>query len=104
VRLADGKARTTQHMTMTTFWHTDGMLMSVQRFMETLLGELPEFFKDEAELRCPLERAGHPREAAERTRGEGLRRGQLAEMQKIIDAEKSDLSTCWPTSRTRSRR
>lgn len=50
--LADGKARTIQHMMMTSFWHPDGTPMSAQQFMEMLFGTLPEFFKDEAELRA----------------------------------------------------
>jgi type I restriction enzyme R subunit len=52
IRLADGKARTIQHMMSTTFWHTDGTPMSAQQFMELLFGKLPEFFKDETELRA----------------------------------------------------
>jgi type I restriction enzyme R subunit len=51
VTLADGKARTIQHMMCTTFWHPDGTPMSAQQFLEMLFGKLPEFFKDEAELR-----------------------------------------------------
>jgi len=54
VTLADGKARSIQHMMMTTFWHPDGTPMSAQQFMEMLFGKLPEFFKDEAELRAHL--------------------------------------------------
>src|SRR5207249_206445 len=51
VKLADGKARSIQHMMCTTFWHPDGTPMSAQQFMELLFGKLPEFFKNEAELR-----------------------------------------------------
>ena len=51
MKLADGKERTIQYMMMTTFWHPDGTPMSAQQFMEMLFGKLPEFFKDEAELR-----------------------------------------------------
>src|SRR5688572_28247936 len=91
VKLADGKARTIQHMVATTFWHPDGTPMSARQFMEMLFGKLPEFFKDEAELRklwsAPDTRAGLLQGLAER----GFGHDQLAEMQKIIDAEKSDL-------------
>ncbi len=52
VKLADGKERTIQHMMVTSFWHPDGTPMSAQQFMEMLFGKLPEFFKDEAELRA----------------------------------------------------
>ena len=51
VRLADGKQRSIQHMVATTFWHPDGTPMSAQQFMEMLFGRLPDFFKNEDELR-----------------------------------------------------
>ena len=91
VKLADGKARAIQHMMVTTFWHADGTPMSAQQFMEMLFGKLPEFFKDEAELRAlwsvPDTRAKLLHGLAEK----GFGSDQLAEMQKIIDAEKSEL-------------
>jgi type I restriction enzyme, R subunit len=91
VKLADGKARSIQHMMMTTFWHPDGTPMSAQQFMEMLFGRLPEFFKDEAELRAlwsaPDTRAKLLQGLAEK----GFGREQMTEMQKVIDAEKSDL-------------
>src|SRR5690348_506564 len=52
VILADGKARTIEHMMATSFWHPDGTPMSAHQFMEMLFGALPEFFEDEAELRA----------------------------------------------------
>ena len=91
VKLADGKARKIQHMMVTSFWHPDGTPMSAQQFMETLFGKLPEFFKNEEELRAlwssPDTRARLVQGLAER----GFGPEQLAEMQKIIDAEGSDL-------------
>lgn len=91
VKLADGKERTIQHMMMTSFWHPDGTPMSARQFMEMLFGRLPEFFQNEEELRelwsVPDTRAKLLQGLAEC----GFGREQLAEMQKIIDAEKSDL-------------
>jgi len=52
VKLADGKERTIAHMMMTSFWHPDGTPTSAQQFMELLFGKLPDFFKDETELRA----------------------------------------------------
>jgi type I restriction enzyme R subunit len=46
VKLADGKERNIQHMTVTSFWHPDGTPMSAQQFMEMLFGKLPEFFNN----------------------------------------------------------
>jgi type I restriction enzyme R subunit len=91
VRLADGKARTIQHMMMTTFWHPDGTPMSAQQFMEMLFGKLPEFFKDEAELRALWSAPDTRSKLLHGLAEKGFGREQMAEMQKVIDAEKSDL-------------
>ena len=91
VKLADGKARQIQFMMSTTFWHPDGTPMSAQQFMEALFGKLPEFFRDEDELRrlwsLPRARTKLLLGLAEK----GFGGPQLVEMQKMIDAEKSDL-------------
>ena len=91
VKLADGKDRSIQHMIATTFWHPDGTPMSAQQFLEMLFGKLPEFFKNEEELRtlwsAPDTRAKLLQGLAEK----GFGKDQLVEMQRIIDAEKSDL-------------
>ena len=91
VKLADGKERNIQHMTMTTFWHPDGTPMSAQQFMEMLYGKLPEFFKNEEELRTLWSLPSTRAKLLEGLAEKGLGSDQLAEMQKIIDAEKSDL-------------
>ena len=91
IRLADGKARTIQHMMSTTFWHPDGTPMSAQQFMEMLFGQLPAFFKDEAELRAIWSAPETRKKLLQGLAEKGFGGEQLAEMQKIIDAEKSDL-------------
>lgn len=91
VKLADGKARTIQHMMCTTFWHPDGTPMSAQQFMEMLFGRLPEFFKNEAELRALWSEPETRKKLLEGLAEKGFGGEQLVEMQKIIDAEKSDL-------------
>ena len=91
VKLADGKSRTIQHMVVTSFWHPDGTPMSAQQFMEALFGRLPDFFKDEDELRALWSAPDTRRKLLEGLAEKGFGKDQLAEMQKIIDAEKSDL-------------
>jgi type I restriction enzyme R subunit len=91
VKLADGKERTIQHMTMTSFWHPDGTPMSAQQFMELLFGKLPDFFKDEEELRTLWSSPDTRRKLLDGLAEKGFGHEQLTEMQKIIDAEKSDL-------------
>jgi type I restriction enzyme R subunit len=76
---------------VTSFWHPNGMPMSAQQFMEMLFGKLPEFFKDEEELRALWSAPDTRKKLLEGLADKGFGRDQLAEMQKIIDAEKSDL-------------
>jgi type I restriction enzyme R subunit len=78
-------------MMMTSFWHPDGTPMSAQQFLEMLFGKLPEFFRDEAELRALWSDPDTRAKLLEALAEKGFGREQMAEMQKIIDAEKSDL-------------
>ncbi len=91
VKLADGKERTIQHMMMTTFWHPDGTPMSAQQFMELLYGKLPDFFQSEAELRTPWSAPETGSKLLAGLAEKGFGHEQLAEMQKCIDAEQSDI-------------
>ena len=91
VILADGKARNIQHITVTSFWHADGTPMSGQQFMEELFGKLPEFFKDEDELRHFWSEPSTRQKLLEGLAEKGFGNAQLLEMQKIIEAENSDL-------------
>jgi type I restriction enzyme R subunit len=91
VKLADGKERAIQHMVSTTFWHSDGTPISAQQFMELLFGKLPEFFNTEAELRELWSAPDTRKKLLQGLAEKGFGHEQLAEMQKIIDAEKSDL-------------
>lgn len=91
VKLADGKERSIQHMVATSFWHPDGTPMSAQQFMESLFGKLPDFFKDEAELRELWSAPDTRKQLLQGLSEKGFGHDQLTEMQRIINAEKSDL-------------
>ncbi|MDP3251308.1 MAG: DEAD/DEAH box helicase family protein [Hydrogenophaga sp.] len=91
VRLADGKARKIQHMAATTFWSADGRPVSAAQFLEVMYGALPEFFKDEEELRRIWSAPDTRKALLAGLADKGFGRESLAEMQKIIEAESSDL-------------
>ena len=91
IKLGDGKERSIQHMLVTSFWHPDGRPMSSQQFIECLYGQLPEFVKDEAELRELWSSPDTRRKLLMGLEEKGFGAAQLAEMQKIINAENSDL-------------
>jgi len=78
-------------MTCTSFWHSSGKPMSSQEFLDLLFGQIPEFFRNEDELR---QLWGEPETRSKLLEGlaeKGFGPDQLKEMQKIISAEKSDL-------------
>jgi type I restriction enzyme R subunit len=91
VRLADGKERQLQHMAATSFWSADGRPMSAAQFLESLFGALPEFFKDEDELRRLWSDPDTRRKLLAGLADKGFGRDALAEMQRVIEAEQSDL-------------
>ncbi len=64
--------------------------MSAQQFMELLFGRLPEFFRNEGELRTIWSSPDTRRRLLDGLTEKGFGRQQLAEMQRIIDAESSD--------------
>jgi type I restriction enzyme, R subunit len=59
--------------------------------MELLFGKLPDFFKDEAELRAIWSEPDTRKKLLQGLAEKGFGRNQLTEMQRIIDAEKSDI-------------
>lgn len=91
VKLSDGTVRRIQKMTSTLFMGPDGKPQSVKDFLESMFGALPAFFADEDQLRSiwsdPLTRKALLNGLQEK----GFSKEILLEMQKIIDAEKSDL-------------
>lgn len=91
VKLADGKERAIQHMMVTSFWHPDGTPMSSQQFMEMLFGKLPDFFKNEDELRAIWSAPDTRSKLLQGLAEKGFGAEQMQEMQRIINAENSDL-------------
>jgi len=91
IKLGDGKERSLQHMLVTSFWHPDGKPMSSQQFIELLYGELPEFVRDEAELRALWSAPDTRSKLLQGLADKGFGPEQLTEMQAIISAEHSDL-------------
>lgn len=91
IRLADGKERAIQHMMATTFWNVDGRPMSAAEFVTRLFGELPALFKDEDELRAIWSQPDTRKALLDSLAEKGYGREQLREIERMIDAEKSDL-------------
>jgi type I restriction enzyme R subunit len=91
IKLADGKARTIQHTATTSFWSADGTPVSAEEFIKLLYGEFPAFFGSEDELRTLWSRPDTRKKLLDELAEKGFTLNQLEELQRIVDAEKSDL-------------
>ncbi|GAB6143502.1 type I restriction-modification enzyme R subunit C-terminal domain-containing protein [Desulfocicer niacini] len=91
IKLADGKARTIQHISATSFWGQDGQPISAAQFIEGLYGELPELFKDEDELRILWSNPDTRKNLLKGLEEKGYGLDQLKEVKQLINAENSDL-------------
>jgi len=91
IKLRDGKEREIQHMVATSFWGADGKPVSVQEFMDNMFGAMPEFFKSEEELRKIWSDPVTRKAFLEKIAAIGYGKDELEMLQKMIDAENSDL-------------
>lgn len=91
IKLRDGKEREIQHMISTSFWSADGKPVSVQEFMDNMFGAMPEFFKNEEELRKIWSDPVTRKVFLEKISAIGYGKDELEMLQKMIDAEQSDL-------------
>ena len=91
IKLRDGKEREIQHMISTAFWSADGKPISAEEFLQTMFGVLPEFFKSEDELRKIWSKPDTRKTLLEKLADAGYGLDELITLQKMINAEKSDL-------------
>lgn len=91
VKLRDGKEREIQSMISTSFWSADGKPISAEEFLNNLFGELPNLFKSEEELRILWSNPVTRRTLLEKLAEAGFGKDELSTLQKLINAEKSDL-------------
>jgi type I restriction enzyme R subunit len=91
IKLRDGKEREIQHMIATSFWSADGTPISAEEFLQSLFGRLPDFFKSEDELREIWSNPITRKTLLEKLAEAGYDYNVLNTLQKLINAEKSDL-------------
>ena len=91
IKLRDGKEREIQHMIATSFWSAEGKPISAEEFLHGLFGKLPEYFKDEDELRKIWSVPATRKSFLVKLEEAGYGKDELSNLQKLISAEKSDL-------------
>jgi type I restriction enzyme R subunit len=91
IKLSDGKEREIQHMISTSFWSADGKPISAEEFLNNLFGALPNLFKSEEELRHIWSNPLTRKTLLQQLEDVGYGKEELCALQRLIDAEKSDL-------------
>lgn len=91
IKLADGKERTLQNTLQTSFWSPEGKPIAAAKFVEKLFGDIPDLFKDEAELRQLWSQPNTRKSLLEGLAERGYGDEQLTEIRRLIDAQNSDL-------------
>ncbi|MDO8804936.1 MAG: DEAD/DEAH box helicase family protein [Elusimicrobiota bacterium] len=91
VKLADGKEREIQYTVLTSFYSAEGKPVSAEEFILGLFGTLPDFFKSEDELRKVWSNPITRKAMLDKLAVAGYTREDLSTLQKLVDAEKSDL-------------
>lgn len=91
IKLRDGKEREIQHMISTSFWSAEGRPISSEEFLHNMFGVLPTLFKDENQLREIWSNPTTRKVFLEKLAELGFGKEQLESVQKVVDAEKSDL-------------
>ena len=90
IKLRDGKEREIQSMISTSFL-ADGKPISAEQFLNNLFGELPNLFKNEAELRKQWSKPNTRKILLEKLDTAGFPKSDLLIVQSLVNMEKSDL-------------
>ena len=91
VILSDGKVRELDSMVQTSFWSPDGKPISAEEFLQSMFGSLPDFFKDEDELRDIWSKPDTRKTLLKELTEKGFTYNQLNDLRSLIHAEESDL-------------
>ena len=91
IRLSDGRTRKIKHIKTDLFWGADGKPVSVEDFLLSLFGKMPEFFTSAEDLRLKWSNPDTRSELLAKMDEAGYGRDALNNIRTIIDAENCDL-------------
>jgi type I restriction enzyme, R subunit len=91
VKLKSGKELEIQHTTQTMFWDANGTPISSEDFLNNLMGDIPDLFKSEVELRKLWSNPLTRKSLLVKLEAAGYGAEELNSLRKLIDAENSDL-------------
>lgn len=91
VTLSDSKTREIDATIKTTFWSPSGQPISSAEFIQQLFGDLPQFFKDEDQLRELWSLPSTRKKLLEALSEKGYTNAQLEDLRSLVHGEDSDL-------------
>lgn len=91
VKLAEEKVMELDSMVQTSFWSADGKPISASEFLVALFGSLPDFFRNEDELRAIWSKPDTRKKLLQDLNEKGYTNSQLEDLRNMIHAEDSDL-------------
>lgn len=91
IKLSDGRTRSIKHVSSALFWSEEGKPITAQEFLERMFGDLPQFFRDEDQLREIWSDPSTREKLLENLAEEGYDEEKLESMKELIDAQNSDV-------------
>lgn len=91
IKLSDGRERAIKHIKSDMFYGADGKPVSVESFLNTMLGDMPNFFSSEQELKEKWSTPHTRKELLQKLEIAGYGETVLRDLQQVIDAEDCDL-------------
>lgn len=91
VKLSDQKVRELNSMVKTSFWSPDGKPISAAEFLQSLFGSIPQFFRNEEELRKLWSKPDTRKKLLNELEQKGYTKTQLEDLRKMVHGEDSDL-------------
>ena len=91
VKLSESRVMELDSMVQTSFYSADGKPISAHEFLSALFGSLPDFFKNEDELRAIWSKPDTRKKLLQDLNEKGYTHSQLEDLRHMIHAEDSDL-------------
>lgn len=91
IRLSDGRTRKIKYLKSDMFWGADGKPVSAEEFLNTMFGQMPEFFTSIDDLQQKWSNPKTREELLAKMGEAGYGKDVLNQIRTLIDAEASDL-------------
>jgi type I restriction enzyme R subunit len=91
IKLSDGKTRQIKHISSVMYWSPEGKPITAREFVGRMFHDLPQFFKNEDELREIWQNPDAREKLLQELSEAGYDHDKLISIQRLIEAENSDI-------------